>query len=157
MKCEQNWLVVVDGVCGSNQGASTVLLYSLLPQQCLSYLLITKLSCKIINIPPFLHQSASSQSCCRLLRLLLQVWLQCRSCPAGPAGSSAQPQRLGWALCYLYSLLPGTTLRRGERDILITILIIYKSSHTDLLRIDCQWSTLITDSQSDLIKCLIFL
>lgn len=37
------------------------------------------------------------------------MWIQCCSCLAVPAASSARQQKLEWALCYLYLLLPGMT------------------------------------------------
>ena len=85
-----------------------------------------------MNIPPFLYPTGSLQSCCHLLPLLLEVWFQCCSCLALPAGSSVQPQKLVRALYYLDLLLPGTTWG-SKRENLITITI-YEWSHTDLIK-----------------------
>lgn len=122
------WLV--DGICNSNQGIKQKMASCLTcgrhKEASFHLLEITELSCKHVNIPPFLYLSASSQSCCYLLHLLFQVWLQCHSRPAKLAGSSAQLQRLGWALCYQYLLLPGITSRREGRDFINQVILFYK-------------------------------
>lgn len=138
------WLV--DGICNSNQGIKQKMALCLTcsrhKEASFHLLEITELSCKHVNIPPFLYPSASSQSCCYLLHLLFQVWLQCHSRPAKLAGSSAQLQRLGWALCYQYLLLPGITSRREGRDFINQVILTYKQIN---------WLAILSEQNLDII------